>query len=179
MKKTLALTIGFLVVASSLALASELQPDSYAMYPDGNDIWGTQLKYGKVMAVYFLTLTKLQLTGPYDVEVDSEEHLNALVNKLDTTIKMIKNGNYKAASNKIRNDILKHGEEWILSEDYLEGTRNEDGSFSFRSPLNSAIHAMELEHRDSVILDRGGNGIQFIMDCGNCVSLGPFCKYLN
>ncbi|MFQ6020809.1 MAG: hypothetical protein ACE5J4_02210 [Candidatus Aenigmatarchaeota archaeon] len=174
--------IGFLIiVASPLALAqkSEPEPDPYAIYPDGDNIWGTQIKYGRVMAVYFLTLTKLQLTGPYDVEVDSEKHRDALVNKIETTIKLIKNGNYKAASNKIENDIIKHGEKWILTEDYLEGTRYEDGSFSFKSPLLSAIHALEPEYRYDIILDRDGNGLQFIRDCGNCVSLGPWCKYVN
>ncbi len=150
----------------------------YSTYPIGDNIWGTQYKYGRVMAVYWLTLTKVQLTGSYNVNVDTEEHRNALVSKIDTAINMIKKGQYKSASNKITNDIIKHGEEWILTEDYLYGTRNTDRSFSFRSPLLSAVKAMQPQFVNTVISDKEGNGITFVMACGNCVSAGPWCKYL-
>jgi hypothetical protein len=183
MKKVLAITFGFLVIASTLALAQRMAspplPNPYSTYPDGTNIWGMQYKYGRVMAVYYLTLTKIQITGPYNVKVDTEEHKNALVQKIDTTIDMIKKGQYTSASNKIKNDIIKHGEQWILTTNYLDGTRYADHSFSFKSPLYSAAMAIKPEYVNTVILDVQGHGTIFVMECANCVSAGPFCKFYN
>jgi len=182
MSKNLKILVTGIVIVAAIIFVQQAYGIRQPSLESSPVTWGVYTAEGHLQAINALNLLKHQITTyPQDVGGTYNQRKN-LLRMIDNEIALVNAKRYNDALKSLDEKIIPYGRK-VLNQGYLTGSLENHVGFSVlletETPEGFSFLAINDELiRISLQNPNTDSTVEYIMGCGNCVSLNSWCKYL-